>query len=177
VTLFAAPKTSGNIVRRSFAVGQDISSTAGGAITLTALSGQAVITALGTEWTNFAQEFQQFRITRIATRFFPSTTSATSVTGPYQAGMYGCSFAGFVPTTASTLAQGKPLLKWSTLDECEVTIHGSRFPNSKLWNIYNVAIPADRDYGFAYTNAGTLAASSRIFSTLIELSAEFQGPQ
>jgi len=159
---------------RKFAYSGSISSSAGGAIVVTAPAVGAAITALGTEWSNFAQEYQQFRVLSFKYYFAPATTNATSVTGPYQGFVIISPWCQQAPTTIASIEQSTELVKFSTLEEKEIEVRSVNFNNAKLWNQYNIALPADRDFGLAFASVGTLAASSVIFYVLAEIQAEFR---
>jgi len=163
-------------VTRTFGIDGTVSSTGAGLITLAAISGINLITALGSEFTNFSQEFQEFRVKRIRSHFLPSTTSATSTTGPYQGAMIVAPWKQFVPTTLSTLEQGAQKEIFSTLQETKVQCSSAGFPNAMLWTATSSAIVADRDFGIAYTllPASPIAVSSRIFSLYHEMVIEFR---
>jgi hypothetical protein len=163
-------------VNRTFSSPGVILSTAGGLITLNPVSSQQIITALGTEFTNFAQEFQSFRILRLRVHFLPATTSATSTTGPYQGGLLVAPWSQLVPSAISTLQQSSEKVIFSTLNERIIQTRNVT-ANSHLWNVTGTALPADRDFGLAWTNVGTLAASSTIFVTSYELDVVFRMEQ
>jgi len=163
-------------VRRKFSASADISSSGAGAIALTANGAADIISTLGSEWTNFAQEYSQFRVRSVGIHFFPSTTSATSSTGPYQAGVVGCCWCGLKSPSASAIQQANELVKWSTLEEKELLIVNPT-ENTKLWNPVGTALPIDRDFGFAFVGVGTVAISSRIFTVTYVLDTEFRVPQ
>jgi len=165
------------IVMRKFAYPVQINSTGAGAVTLAAVSFGDAVTALSTEWTNFSQEFQEFRPVSIRVYFCPATTNSTAVTGPYQGAMALAPWQQFRITSFTTIQQSNELVKFSTLEEKEIIIY-PKMSNDKLWNAVGVAFPVDRDFGFAYLSFGaTLALSSAIFSVLIEVEAQFKNPQ
>jgi len=163
-------------VVRTFGIDGTISTTAGGSVAVAAITTANLISALGAEFTNFAQEFQEFRVKRLRTHFLPSTTSATSTTGPYQGSMIVAPWKQFVPTTISTLYQGAQKEVFSTLQETKVQQTSAGFPNALLWTGTNAAIVSDRDFGIAYASltASTMAASTRLFSLYHELVIEFR---
>lgn len=164
------------IVRRKFRTGATISSTAGGVISFATISVSQVITALGSEFTNFAQEYLEYRVMSIRRWFIPSTTNATSTTGPYQGGVVAGAWQQLTMPSSVSLLQSNELVEFSTLEEKKILVL-PRFTNSKLWNAYGVAYPADRDFGLAWYGVGTLAVSSQIFAYIDELHVEFQMPQ
>jgi len=169
------PRLYSRTVTRKFAYSGSVSSSAGGAVALVAASVSGAITGLRTEWTNFAQEYQQFKVLSFKYYFAPATTNATSVTGPYQGFMMVAPWCQQAQTTSASVQQSTELVKFSTLEEKEIEVRSQRFANAaNLWNQYNVAYPADRDFGLTYVSVGTLAASSVIFYVLAELQAEFR---
>jgi len=177
LVIFRMRNRESPIVQRKFAYGLVISSTGAGAITLNSIAFSAAVTALSTEWSNFAQEFQEFRPVCLRVYFAPATTSATSVTGPYQGAMALAPWQQFPIVSFSTIQQSNELVKFSTLEEKEVIIYPN-MTNDKLWNQTGVAFPGDRDFGFAYLSFGsTLALSSVIFSAFVEVEAQFKNPQ
>jgi hypothetical protein len=151
-------------------------STAGGIITLNPVSSQQVLTALGTEFTNFSQEFQSFRILRLRVHFLPATTSATSTTGPYQGGLLVAPWSQLLPSAISTLQQSSEKVIFSTLNERIIQTQNVTV-NAHLWNVVGTSLPADRDFGLAWTNIGTLAVSSTIFVTSYEVDVVFRMEQ
>jgi len=170
--------TSGSSVHRRFAVGANIGSDVSGNVALLSYGTADIISALGVEWTNFAQEFQEFRVKKLGFWFTPSTTSATSVSGPFQGGMVGAPWSQLKPTGVNSLYQSNDLVKWSTLEEKEIDIIAPTTVNAKLFTPYGTAIVLDRDFGFSFQSIspGTLAASSRIFTLLFEMWVEFRTP-
>jgi len=177
LVIFRMTQSSSPSVKRKFAYGQIVSSTGAGAITLLAISFADAVTALSTEWSNFAQEFQEFRPVCLRIYFCPATTSATATTGPYQGAMALAPWQQFRIVAFSTIQQSNELTKFSTLEEKEVVIY-PKMPNDKLWNQVGVAFPVDRDFGLAFLSFGSvLAVSSVIFSLMIEVEAIFKNPQ
>ena len=162
-------------VMRRFSLAGTVSSDASGIIALTASGCADLISALGTEWTNFSQEYAEFRPLRYGIRFFPSTTNATSSTGPYQTGVVACTWAQLKPTSVNSIYQASEMIKWSTLEEKEIGVKAN-FANSKLWNPVGTAMPIDRDFGLAYIGLASVAVSSRVFTILFEMDAEFRTP-
>jgi len=170
------PSVLSKSVKRTFTASGTIQSTAAGAITLAATGCQDLITSLGTEFSNYGQEYSEFNVKKIGLHLFPSTTSATSTTGPYQGGFVMSDWAQLKPTTLTSMFQSDALIKKSTLEEFEYNVRAPNLPNFKLWNPIGTAIPIDRDFGFAYSSVSTLAVSSNIYSALFELDVEFRLP-
>jgi len=175
MVIFSNKFTDKRVVR-TFGIDGTISTTAGGAVAVAAITTANLITALGTEFTNFSQEFQEFRVKRLRSHFLPSTTSATVSTGPYQGAMIVSPWKQFVPTTISTLEQSSQKEVFSTLQETKVQQSSAGFPNALLWTGTNAAIVSDRDFGIAYASlpASPMAASTRLFSLYHELVIEFR---
>lgn len=163
-------------VMRQYGLKSTFSSSAGGVIAAASQAVSTIITSLGTEFTNFAQEFQSYRVKSMKVRMFPATVNATSTTGPFQGGMLIAPWSQFPLTADASILQSNQLVKFSTLEEKEIEILNPLL-NTKLWNEYGVAYPADRDFGFSYSSIGTLAASSVIYYVLYQLEVEHQAPQ
>jgi hypothetical protein len=134
-------------------------------------------TGLGTEFTNFAQEFQQYRVMSFKAHILPSTTSATSTTGPYQSSLICVPYIQLPLVNLTSLQQGAQKEIWSSLQETKVYMRA--FKNALLWNEFNIAYPADRDFGFTIASAGlgAMAVSSRICDVLLEAVVQFRGAQ
>ena len=171
--IYLSPKASYKSVTRNFSGDFLISSDASGTIPLASISASGLITALGSEFTNFAQEFQEYKVVSLGVRFFPSTTSATSSTGPYQGGLIGSAFQGLAPTATSSIQQAEQLVKFSTLEEREIVVSAASRNNE--WTITTASLPAKQNFGFAYYGLGSLAVSSRIFVALEEVRVIFRG--
>jgi hypothetical protein len=157
---------------------QTISSTAGGDVTIASIGVMTTVnTTLGTEFTNYAQEYQQYRVKSMKIHAIPSTTSATTTTGPYQTGMIICPYLQLPLTALNSLQQAEQKEIWSTLQETKVFLRSPL--NANLWNEFNVAYPADRDFGFSYglLIAGSFAASSRVATFAVEIDVEFRRAQ
>lgn len=170
-------RSSQKVVTRRFGFFSTTSTTAGGVIALATLSASDTITFLAAEFTNFAMEFQEYRVLSLTEKFCPATVNATSVTGPYQGMVVIAPWQQFRPTTLSTIEQNDQRVTFSTLEEESFKIV-PRFANQKLWNAYGVAYPADRDFGIAYQSGGAvMAISSVIFSTFIEITVAFRVAQ
>ena len=170
-------KLEDKIVRRVLSTTAFISSDASGLVTVASYGIADVITLLGAEWTKFAQEYQEFRIRSFTMKFFPATTSATSTTGPYQTAILVAPWRQLRPTNANTLFQSRSKEIFSTLYEKYITLTSNNFANAKLWSTYGLTYQADRDYGLSWTTLSTFAASSRMFTVLFQLDAEFRHPQ
>jgi len=164
------------IIKRRFTVNSNISSDASGVVVLTATGAADIITLLGTEFSNFSQEFSEYRVLTVGVHIFPSTTNATSSTGPYQGGILLAPWAQLKPTTLDNVRQSDSLVKFSTLEEKNVRIMAPNGPNFKLWTGTSTALALDRDFGFTWVSVGTLAVTSRIFTALFELEVEFRLP-
>jgi hypothetical protein len=159
---------------RAFSLPIDVSTDASGVLSLAAETyGVAnVIGLLGSEFTNYSQEYQQFRPLSLGGRFFPATTNATSTTGPYQTGMILVPWSQARPGGANALYQSRQKVFFSTLEEKEVEVRAN-FENARLWNSTLVALPADRDFGFAFLNLSNTAVSTRLFTLMFTLVCEF----
>lgn len=173
------PSISAPIVQRRFVVSSNVSSDGSGGITIASRGIADFISAAGTEWTNFAQEFLEFRVVSLGYWFVPATTNATSSTGPYQAGMLAGPWAQLKPTNVSSIQQSCTLVKWSTLEEKEIMIVRPTTVNANAFNPYGTAVPIDRDWGISYALAPNMAVAvtSRIFGLCEEMWVEFRTPQ
>jgi hypothetical protein len=136
----------------------------------------ATITALGAEWSNYAQEYQEFRVKRLGFHFFPCTTSATSTTGPYQGGMIAAPWQQNAISNVGSLEQGSALIKFSTLEEKEIWVV-PQFSNNKLWTDTQVTLTADKEFGLSFAGVGALALNSQIYQVLYQMEVEFQLPR
>lgn len=170
------PKVFSPVVRRRFVIGTNANSDASGNIPIFATGCADVIGFLGTEWSNFAQEFSEFRVESLGYWFAPATTNATSSAGPYQGGILAAPWAQLKPVSANSLYQSNEIIKFSTLEEKEVVVRRPSGANFQLWTAFGTAIPIDRDYGLSYISAGTLATSSKIYTVVYEVWAEFKLP-
>jgi hypothetical protein len=175
--LYRGVQALGKTIDRWFSNKGTLSSGVGGTIAISSISFADIVTAVGTEWTNFSQEFQQFRMNEVQVRFIPATVNATSVTGPYQGAMEICPWQQLRITSVTSVDQSVELSTFSTLEEENFRFQ-PKMPNDKLWNAVGVAIPVDRDFGFAYASYGaTLAANSIIYNILQRVHATFRVPQ
>jgi len=106
--------------------------------------------------------------------FKPSLTSATNTTGPYIDGLQVAPVLQASSSVAlNSLQQSPKRITFSSLDERTVWIKPEG-ANSRLWNPYNVAYPADRDFGFMISDLiGGFPASSRVFTMDTMLVVEF----
>lgn len=164
-------------VRRTFLFSHFLSTLGTGFLPVTSYSVSTFVnTDLGSEFTNFAQEFQTYRVMSFKVHFLPSTTSATSTTGPYQSALICCPFIQLPLVNTSSLQQGYQKEIWSSLQETKCFMRAPK--NALLWNEFNVAYPIDRDYGFTIASIGnTMALSSRICDAILEGIVEFRGAQ
>jgi hypothetical protein len=171
--------TTSTQVSRNFLATSLVSSDASGGVAISSISvANAVNSLLGTEFTNYAQEYQQYRVMNIKAHFWPSTTSATSTTGPYQGALIAAPYVQFPVTSITSLQQAEQKEIWSTLQETKFFLSGSGFENAKLWNEFGVTYPQDRDYGFSYGLLGSsLAASSRVGQFALQIVCQFRKAQ
>jgi hypothetical protein len=158
---------------RSFAL---ISSNGSGVIVLGAPSSSTVTSA--SDWANISQEYANYRVKAMRVLFTPSTTSATSSTGPYQ-GMFMISrWWGLVPTVESTLRQEDSSEFHSTLEEFSMETNYLGYREAQEWTPVGTAIPFP--YGFCHmtpTGSSVLALSSNIYSRMLEFDVEFLNTQ
>ena len=177
IRVVLTPQLFSTTVQRRFTYPASVSSDASGNVVLSAFGCADTIANLGVEWTNFAQEFLEFRVRRFGLWLTPSTTNATSSTGPYQSAIVAAPWVQLKPTSVNTIYQSNQLVRFSTLEEKEIIVNSPATENAKLWNAYGTALPIDRDFGIVYTSIASMATTSRIFSTLTEMWVEFRTPQ
>jgi len=170
------PKVFSPITSRRFALTANQSSDASGNLLFFSTGCADIIGFLGTEWTNFAQEYSEFRVRSLGYWFAPATVNAVSSTGPYQGGMVAAPWAQIKPTGANSIFQSNELIKFSTLEEKEVVVKAPNGANFQLWTAYGTTVPIDRDFGLTFFSVGTLAASSKIYTVVYELWADFKLP-
>jgi hypothetical protein len=161
---------------RKFSYVNTKASDASGLITLNASGCADVIGFLGTEFSNFAQEWTEFRVKSYSLHWFPSTTNATSTTGPFQGGYVVAPWAQLKPTTLTSMQQSNQLVKFSTMEEKEICVIRPTGPNFLLWNPVGTVLPIDRDFGLVESGISTVAVSSTIYTRLYELEVEFRLP-
>lgn len=177
MTVFKGLPSLGKIVDRWFTNKGTLSSNGGGTIPIAVISANDIIAALGTEFSNFGQEFQEYRVDTIEVNFLPATVNATSVTGPYQGAMEIAPWQQFRPATLSTLDQSAEMRTFSSLEEENFRFY-PKFSNERLWTPTGTALAADRDFGLSYGSFGaTMAVSSVIFSVAQRIHAVFRIPQ
>jgi len=155
-----------------------VTSTAGGDVSIASVGvASAVNSLLGTEFSNYAQEYQQYRVKSIKLHSLPSTTSAVTSTGPFQTALIVVPYFQLPLTTLNSLQQAEQKEVWSTLQETKVFVSSPL--NANLWNEFNVTYPADRDFGFTYglAIAGSFAASSRVATFVVEIDVELRRAQ
>jgi hypothetical protein len=161
------------VVRMLRTVGS-ISSTAGGIIAFFN-SGIAGVTA-SPDWTNFSQEYANYRVRKFTMRFFPATTSSTVTTGPYQSIMAMSRFWGLVPTSQSSMFQDMDVIFISTLQEGQMSNNFLGYMDAQEWTPVGTAIATERNYGvsgISPANSALLAVSSVIFTYVLEYETEF----
>jgi hypothetical protein len=152
-------------------------STAGGVIAFWNTNSSGVTAS--PDWTNFSQEFANYRVRALKLKIFPATVSATPTTGPYQGVMMMSRFWGLLPTTESHISQDTNTRHFSTLQEGQMSTNYLGFQDAQQWTPVGTSISAERTYGFAgITPTGTtgLPASSAIFSYIKEYEVEFLDP-
>jgi len=170
------PKTTNVSVSRKFSVTALRATDASGNLTISSYGFQDIVGLLGSEFSNFAQEWQEYRPKSLSVHLFPMTTNATSSTGPYQGGLIVAPWAQVKVATLAGMQQSNSLVKMSTLEEKEIKVNRPAGPNFLLWNPYGTSIPIDRDFGLSDLGLTTLAVSSNIFTKLYEIEVEFRMP-
>ena len=149
--------------------------TAGGVISIQPRSASAVTAA--PSWGNISQEFESYRVREVRVRFVPSTTNATSTTGPYQSMIMVGRWAQLSPTTQGNLEQKGDTVYHSTLEEFEYDANFLGIKELQDWIPVGTGLATAQNYGIAYmTPAGVsaLAASSDIFSVRTQFVVEFK---
>lgn len=151
-----------------------VSSNGSGAIALVSNATSTVTSS--SDWANISQEFSLYRVRRMRFKFFPATTSATSVTGPYQSVVMVARWWGLSPSGESTLRQDETAGFHSTLEEFEMDTNYAGYPEAQEFIPVGTALPYV--YGFAYatpTGSAVLALSSVIYTKIVEFEVEFLG--
>jgi hypothetical protein len=151
-----------------------ISSNGAGAMILAAFPSTGVTSS--SDWTNFSQEFGNYRVRSIRFKLFPATVNATSVTGPYQ-GIYAIArWWGLSYSSESSIRQDPQLVVVSTLQEYAIETNHLGFPDATEFTPVGSTIPAERTYGFSamsLSNSAVLALSSVIWTYVTEYETEF----
>jgi hypothetical protein len=163
------------IVRRVVNTFTTIVSSAGGAISLASILTSGVTAA--PSWANISQEFENYRVRQLKVRFVPSTTSATSSTGPYQGLIMVGRFMQLAPLTQSSLEQKSDTAYHSTLEEFEYDANYQGFELAQEWVPVGTALSNAQIYGIAYLRpaaTSALAGTSDIFSLRIQFEVEFK---
>jgi hypothetical protein len=161
---------------RNFLQSGQIFSTAGGVISFIQVgSGGVTSTA---DWTNFSQEYGNYRILKMKIHFTPATVNATSITGPYQSMMMIGRYWG-QGGTASALAQDVDTQFRSTLEEFSMENNHLGYPNASQWTAVGTSLPADRGFGMNFASPAAtgavalLAALSSIYNYALVYTVEF----
>jgi len=164
-------------VLRHFSTSGSVSTTAGGAISQGVISGAGTISALGSQFSDFSQEFQEFRVRAIEVIFSPAVTSGTPTTGPYAIQLGVAPWRQFQPTSGRTLAQNDEYNVFSSLEERGYSLKCGAFENGKLWTTVGSTLVTDRDFGFSYIGLQTGPASSVLLQSTINMWVEFKEAQ
>jgi hypothetical protein len=161
-------------VRRVFRSGGILTSSAAGVITAFNIGAASVTSA--PDWTNFSQEYSDYRVYKQNFSVFPSTVSATATTGPYQSVMSMSRYWGLLPTTISHISQDTKLQNFSTLQEGSITTNFEGFLDAQQWTPVGTGISSERNYGFggcSLASVSALPVSSNIFSYIHTHYVEF----
>jgi hypothetical protein len=164
-----------NKVERVMRRAVTISSNASGIIPVATYTSDSVTSSL--DWAAFSGEFQNYRVKEMKIRFVPATTNATSVTGPYQGILALSRFWALAPTSTTNMASEPSILFASTLEEFTVDNNWLGFKDAEEWSPVGTSLLASNIFGIAFATFGgaTLAASSVIFSAVVEYRTEFIG--
>lgn len=120
-------------------------------------------------------DYQSFRVKQISLRMFPSTTSATSVTGPYQGAVALSRWWGKAPTGNQGVLNDQFHETFSTLEEFKFETNWLGFKDAEEWAPVGTAILASNDYGIYLVNIGGFAATCKVFIYEVTYVLEFIG--
>jgi len=169
----------GKPVIRRFSLLGSISTDATGKIALATGNNTSSVEALFPTFPTFSQNFQQYRVRRLIMRLTPTTTNATSSTGPFQGSLLISRFWGnLVPANVNGIVDDPLHHNISTLEEHTIETNYMGFPDGQLWTATNAVVTGGYQYGFAFASnsAVLLATSSVIFALELVAECEFIGP-
>lgn len=163
------------ISRRIFRTPSFINSTAGGLIAIAYPNTLGVTSA--TDWTNGSQEYQAYRIVKIAVFGYPTLTTSTPPN--YVSSMYLCKWYDSVsPGSFTVLASEPSAICVSTLQEFYFENTWDGFLEAHEWTPTSSNIATSQQYGIAYMTAtghAALPAVTTVFNLLYEFYVEFLG--
>jgi len=158
-----------------------VSSNGGGVILMVTFQSSGVATS--PDWTNFSQEYQQFRVRSIRLKLEPcypdAYQSGVASTNPAGA-IYVARFWEHVPTTASNIGQESQIKVHTTCRPLTFETNYAGFPNGRLMADTSVGITAANNYGIGLVsipNSPLIGATSAYFTFVVEWDVEFQGPR
>lgn len=176
------PKLLGDqITKRMTLPLQNVTTSAGGIVTVNFISSAAVQTAPASEWASFSARYQQYRVVNM--RFildpcFPVNTGLTSVTGHSQ--LYFADFIGTAAAgSAAAVISDERMKPFTSSKRIDFSANWLRNPNAKLWNPTTAAIPGANTYSIVYCSSATatMAVSQIYLVGIIEFIVEFRGSQ
>lgn len=164
---------------RVLALDSTLSTTAGGIVNVNSFSVSGFLTALGTEFTNFAQEYQSFRVRSFKIHCLPVLVGNTSLAGASanQGVLVAAPWHQFPLTARSSVMQAARKAIWSMAEETKFQVMMD-MDNDKLWNEFGVAYPADRDYGVTFCSGSAATFVSSVVAICFqEAVVDFRGEQ
>jgi len=154
---------------------QNISSSAGGTISVVSVNSASVIN--GTEWASFAARYQQYRVRAIKLTIRPvyPVNTATVNHGVYYVSDY---IGSAVPTSGAQVLSDEQGSTFDTNNSFTFAADWSRNPNAKLWNPTTAAPPTANQFGIAIGSpTGLLSVSTTYGYWTSEFVVEFRGSQ
>jgi hypothetical protein len=175
---FSLEKAGDQIVKRMTLAGQALTTSARGAIVVTAYGSGAVESTPATEWASFAARYQQYRVRAIrvsgkATQ--PIQTATVSHSVLYRGDYIGLS----APTTAPQVLSDENVRTNATDKDFRDVVTWKRNPNAKLWASTAGGIPTQNTFAWVCASATTpaLATSTTYYALVVEWEVEFRGSQ
>jgi hypothetical protein len=170
------------IVKRMTVPAGQISSTAGGIITVSSFTAASVQSGPASEWASFAARYQQYRVrsvTMVMEPRFPGSGTPVTTSGSHGA-LYVSDFIGSAtPSSAAQVLSDERSVVANTSKRIVFTVDWVRNPNAKLWNPTSAALPTANSFGIAVAgdSQSTLAASTAYFDVNVIWEVELRGSQ
>jgi len=175
---FSIEKAGDQIVKRMTLPGQALTSSAGGAIQVTAYSSGLVQSSPATEWASFAARYQQYRVRAI--RVSGKATQPIQTATVFHSVLYRGDYIGAsAPATAAQVLSDENVRTNATDKDFRDVVTWKRNPNAKLWAPTNAIIPAQNQFAWVCASATTpaLAAATTYYAVVVEWEVEFRGSQ
>jgi hypothetical protein len=169
------------IVKRMTLPLQNITTSAGGIVTVNFISSTSVQSAPASEWASFSARYQQYRVRGmkfILDPCFPVNTGLTAVTGHSQ--LYFADFIGTAAAgSAAAVISDERMISFTSSKRIAFSADWARNPNAKLWNPTSAAIPGANTFSIVYCSSttATMAVSQIYLVGVIEFIVEFRGSQ